>query len=62
MISHNLYYSRGPPLKGGYFMSESALTLLLMVMSVFTIVLTVSIAPEAIAVVVDFLKFLFRKE
>lgn len=43
-------------------MEESALSLLLMVMSVFTIVLTVSIAPEAVSVVVDFLKYLFRKE
>lgn len=43
-------------------MEENALTLLLMLMSVFTLVLTVSIAPEAVAVVVDFLKYLFRKE
>lgn len=43
-------------------MEENAFTFLLMVMSVFTLVLTVSIAPEAVSVVVDFLKSLFRKE
>lgn len=42
-------------------MTETCLNSLLVVMCCFTVVLTVSLAPEAVEVVIDFCKFLFRK-
>lgn len=43
-------------------MSDTMLTLLLACMSCFTVVLTISLAPEAAHVVIDFLKIFFRKD